>query len=243
MDESSDIIAITPAACKNDIDKEWSKPEIEHWEKFLKKLEDQDYVNSYREYIALLKKTVVNKRVLDKFELEKKEYAAWEEDEDKKICWLEVVKILKVCGHEDIVNSNPSVLQVLYIDRLIRNGFIKEEDEEIVSAIERSAGDKEGGAEIEKALIISEQGQKGCDISFPYGDNVCKIIPEEKQKEESVHTVQAVVNETTIKSQEEKDGYIADKATINVVATEQNILENDQYRTRIKEAYSRKKKK
>jgi hypothetical protein len=81
MDESSDIIAITPAACKNDIDKEWSKPEIEHWEKFLKRLEDQDYVNSYREYIVMLKEKAVNKPIVAE-DLEKKGYEAWEEDEE-----------------------------------------------------------------------------------------------------------------------------------------------------------------
>jgi hypothetical protein len=227
MDESSDIIAITPAACKKDIDKEWSKSEVELWEKFLKELKDQDYVNSYREYIVTLKETAVNKTIAAE-DLEKKGYEAWEEDEDKKLCWLEAVKILKVCendcSHEDIVNSNPSVLEVLYIDRLIRNGFIKEEDEEIVSAIERSAGDKEGGVEIEKTLIISEQEQRGCDISFSYGYNVCKIIPEEKQKEESVHTVQAVVNETDLKNKKRNDGYVTNNIAINVVATAFSVM-------------------
>jgi hypothetical protein len=190
MDESSDIIAITPAACKKDIDKEWSKSEIELWEKFLKELKDQDYVNSYREYIVMLKEKTVNKTIATE-DLEKKGYEAWEEDEEKKLCWLEAVKILKVCGHEDIVNSNPSVLQVLYIDRLIRNGFIKEEEEEIVSAIERK--------------------------------NVCKPVLEEEQKEENVHTVPAVVNETDLKNKKRNDGHVANNVAINVVATASSV--------------------
>jgi hypothetical protein len=231
---------------KKDIDKEWSKSEIERWEKFLKKLEDQDYVNSYCEYIAMLKETAVNKSIATEG-LAKKEYEAWEEDEDKKICWLEVVKILKVCendcSQEEIINSNPSVLKVLYIDRLIRNGFIKEEEKEIVSAIERKEVDKEGGAEIEKALIISEQEQKGCDISFSYGYNVCKPVLEEEQKEDKSPITQIDVSRMDLKSEKGNDGYVTNNIAINVVASEQNILENDQYRARIKEAYSRKKRK
>jgi hypothetical protein len=69
------------------------------------------------------------------------------------------------------------------------------------------------------------------------------IVSAQEQKEESVHTVQAVVNETDLKNKKRNDGYVTNNIAINVVASEQNILENDQYRVRIKEAYSRKKRK
>jgi hypothetical protein len=194
IEEQSLPTASSNSLFKKDIDKEWSKSEIERWEKFLKKLEDQDYVNSYCEYIAMLKEIAVNKSIATE-DLAKKEYDVWEEDEDKKICWLEVVKILKVCendcSQEEIINSNPSVLEVLYIDRLRRNGFIKEE---------------------------------------------------EKQKEDNETPVHVDGTATDLKSEEGNDGYVADNATINVVAPAQNIVGNDQYRARIKEAYSRKKK-
>jgi hypothetical protein len=57
--ESSDIKATGSIVSKGkedeDIDKEWSKQTKERWGKFLKNLEDKDYVNRFRECLAVLK--------------------------------------------------------------------------------------------------------------------------------------------------------------------------------------------
>jgi hypothetical protein len=76
-----------------------------------------------------------------------KEYDKWIEDEDKKLCWLEVVKILKVCNEEEFINSNPYAVQQLYRDRLIRNGFVEEAEkvEELVSSGEQITDDDTTG--------------------------------------------------------------------------------------------------
>ena len=116
------------------IDKEWSESEIEHWKKFLRTLEDEYVVNSYREGIGIIKEGLANKTIETVMpiaapqDLEKKEYKEWEEEEKKKLCLLETVKILKVCGQEELIDSNPYVVQHIYKDRLMRNGFVEEEE-------------------------------------------------------------------------------------------------------------------
>jgi hypothetical protein len=131
---------------------EFSLEAQEHWKKFLKKLEDTDYVPRYKECIGELEKMCANgacgnrastdegirsmavddpEKNLVSVSMTQKlatiDYHDWNEEEMKKLCWLEVVKILKVCGKEDLLTSNLYIVGELYKDCLIRNGFAEEE--------------------------------------------------------------------------------------------------------------------
>jgi hypothetical protein len=129
-----------------DMDKQWSEHTKERWGKFLKNLESNGYVEYYRKWLETVKEKSKNEtatKTMDTEGLVKKEYEAWKEDEDKKMCWLETVKILKVCDQEELIDSNPYVAQELYRDCLIRNGFVEEVEKakKIMLAIEGKKDD------------------------------------------------------------------------------------------------------
>jgi hypothetical protein len=129
LDINETVTLVSKGKEDEDMDKEWSKHIIERWGNFLRSLENKDNVDGYCKWLEMVKEKSraesVNK-IIEEEGLVKKEYEEWEEEEDKKICWLEVVKILKVCNEEELINSNPYAVQQLYIDRLIRNGFVEE---------------------------------------------------------------------------------------------------------------------
>jgi hypothetical protein len=63
-------------------------------------------------------------------------------DEDKEKSKKEVVGILKLCKKEHILINNPAIANLMYVNRLIKRGFAKEEDEMLVSVGEQSMDDK-----------------------------------------------------------------------------------------------------
>jgi hypothetical protein len=106
LDINGTVLVASKGKETEDMDKECSKERAERWDRFLKNLESNGYVEYYRKWLETVKEKRIN-GTIDAEGLATKEYEAWTEDEDKKMCWLETVKILKVCNQEELTYSNP----------------------------------------------------------------------------------------------------------------------------------------
>jgi hypothetical protein len=110
-----------PMIPSNETEIVWSKDAIRQWKTFMGKINDSTYIQSYKD--MLKEQPTNNTRTISKGNLSTISFKDWTADEAKRMCWLETVKILKICDAEEFITSRPDIVEHIYIDRLTYSGF------------------------------------------------------------------------------------------------------------------------